>query len=226
MGKDLPAVDPACGKEPALIDPGLSAEGKAPFPWALAAVGAVAVLAPLPVVSTTLAGAAGLVGVACAALLWVRYRRSRRGALLAVLLPVLLLAVYHGGYALAHDQLAYLTDGISALLPYMLPFNGDQVRMSMLEMYCDCHKAHQELGWNYIELRNIDGISLTIWQDQSKVLRDRLSLLVRNGLTGLVLVFIALTLFLKLRVAFWLSVGIPVSFLGAVLLMPGTGAPN
>ncbi len=65
-----------------------------------------------------------------------------------------------------------------------------------------------------------EGISLTIWQDQSKVLRDRLSLLARNGLTGLVLVFITLTLFLKLRLAFWVSAGIPVSFLGALWLMP------
>ncbi len=76
---------------------------------------------------------------------------------------------------------------------------------------------------NYIDgaqARMPEGISLTIWQDQSKVLRDRLSLLARNGLTGLVLVFITLTLFLKLRLAFWVSVGIPVSFLGALWLMP------
>ena len=61
-----------------------------------------------------------------------------------------------------------------------------------------------------------NGLALTVWQDQSKVLDDRLSLLVRNGLTGFVLVFVALALFLDLRLAFWTSLGIPISFLGAI----------
>ena len=65
-----------------------------------------------------------------------------------------------------------------------------------------------------------NGLALTVWQDQSKVLDDRLSLLVRNGLTGFVLVFVALALFLDLRLAFWTSLGIPISFLGAIWLMP------
>ena len=65
-----------------------------------------------------------------------------------------------------------------------------------------------------------EGISASIWQDQSVVLSDRLSTLLRNGLTGFVLVFVLLALFLELRLAFWVSIGIPISFLGAILLMP------
>ena len=65
------------------------------------------------------------------------------------------------------------------------------------------------------------GISASIWQDQSVVLSNRLSTLLRNGLTGFVLVFVLLALFLELRLAFWVSIGIPISFLGAILLMPG-----
>lgn len=65
-----------------------------------------------------------------------------------------------------------------------------------------------------------EGVSITTWQDQSKVLRDRLDLLMRNGRTGFVLVFIVLALFLRLRLAFWVSIGIPISFLGAIWLMP------
>ena len=65
------------------------------------------------------------------------------------------------------------------------------------------------------------GISASIWQDQSVVLSNRLSILLRNGLTGFVLVFVLLALFLELRLAFWVSIGIPISFLGAILLMPG-----
>ena len=66
-----------------------------------------------------------------------------------------------------------------------------------------------------------EGISLTIWQDQAEILADRLTLMVRNGATGFVLVFIVLALFLQFRLAFWVSLGIPISFLGAIALMPG-----
>ena len=65
------------------------------------------------------------------------------------------------------------------------------------------------------------GISLTLWQDQAMMLSARLTLLLRNGLTGFTLVFLLLALFLELRLAFWVSLGIPISFLGAIMLMPG-----
>ena len=66
-----------------------------------------------------------------------------------------------------------------------------------------------------------DGVTLTIWQDQALVLNDRLSLMLRNAAAGFALVFIILMLFLELRLAFWVSLGIPISFLGAIALMPG-----
>ena len=65
------------------------------------------------------------------------------------------------------------------------------------------------------------GISVSIWQDQAEVLRSRLSLMLRNGATGFALVFVMLALFLEVRLAFWVSLGIPISFLGAIMLMPG-----
>jgi multidrug efflux pump subunit AcrB len=64
------------------------------------------------------------------------------------------------------------------------------------------------------------GVKATIWNDQSQVLRDRVELLTRNGLTGFVMVVALLALFLRLRLAFWVSLGIPISFLGAMALMP------
>ena len=48
-----------------------------------------------------------------------------------------------------------------------------------------------------------------------------LATMFRNGLGGFVLVFLVLALFLELRLAFWVSLGIPISFLGAIMLMPG-----
>ena len=66
-----------------------------------------------------------------------------------------------------------------------------------------------------------EGLSVTVWQNQARVLSDRLSLLLRNGVMGFGLVFLMLALFLELRLAFWVSLGIPISFLGMIMLMPG-----
>jgi len=68
-----------------------------------------------------------------------------------------------------------------------------------------------------------EGVTLTSWQDASKVLRDRLDLLIRNGRTGFILVFISLALFMRFRLAVWVSLGIPISFLGAMWMMPMLG---
>ena len=67
------------------------------------------------------------------------------------------------------------------------------------------------------------GINLELWNDSSTTLRDRLDLMSSNMLQGALLVFIILTLFLEIRLAFWVMVGIPVSFLGAFAVMPLVG---
>ncbi len=68
-----------------------------------------------------------------------------------------------------------------------------------------------------------EGIQMTVWNDMSVHLKGRRDLLLRNGMTGLVLVFLVLALFLRFRLALWVSLGIPVSFLGAIWLMPVLG---
>ena len=65
-----------------------------------------------------------------------------------------------------------------------------------------------------------EGIELTVWQDQTRILKSRLDLMLRNGRNGFILVVLVLALFLKLRLAGWVSLGIPISFLGAIALMP------
>lgn len=62
------------------------------------------------------------------------------------------------------------------------------------------------------------GIEIDIFGSQTDILRDRISLLVRNGLLGFALVFLALVLFLDLKLAFWTSMGIPISFLGGLMI--------
>ncbi len=64
------------------------------------------------------------------------------------------------------------------------------------------------------------GVSIGIWEDNSIFLRSRMNLLKRNALIGLCLVFMCLALFLDLKLAFWTTMGIPISFLGAFWLMP------
>jgi multidrug efflux pump subunit AcrB len=65
-----------------------------------------------------------------------------------------------------------------------------------------------------------EGITLTPWQDDSLVLKDRMSLLMRNARWGFLLVFMMLALFLRLRLAWWVSVGMVISFFGAFWVLP------
>ena len=65
------------------------------------------------------------------------------------------------------------------------------------------------------------GLGLNVWNDQSETYRDRINLLLKNAAMGLVLVLCVLGLFLQIRLAFWVTLGIPISFLGAFLFMPG-----
>ena len=67
------------------------------------------------------------------------------------------------------------------------------------------------------------GVDLAVWADQTEILAGRLSLLLRNGTLGFALVFLFLVLMLDLRLAFWVAMGVPISFMGAFLLLPYLG---
>ncbi|QBG49302.1 efflux RND transporter permease subunit [Verrucomicrobia bacterium S94] len=68
-----------------------------------------------------------------------------------------------------------------------------------------------------------DGIGIDILDDKTEVFSQRADLLLRNGALGLLLVLFVLGIFLEMRLALWVAMGIPISFLGAMLLMPVTG---
>lgn len=68
-----------------------------------------------------------------------------------------------------------------------------------------------------------DGITLDYWRDRSRIVKSRLETLLRSAFQGGILVFIVLTLFLRPILAFWVCVGIPVTFMGALILMPYFG---
>ncbi len=68
-----------------------------------------------------------------------------------------------------------------------------------------------------------DGVTLSIWNDQSVYLIGRLDLLKRNAIFGLILVLCVLTLFLRPSLALLVAIGIPVSFAGGIWMMPYMG---
>ncbi|MDH3593900.1 MAG: efflux RND transporter permease subunit [Rhodospirillales bacterium] len=63
------------------------------------------------------------------------------------------------------------------------------------------------------------GVAFALTRDIASIVRDRLNMLVRNGLQGLFLVFLALWLFFSFRFSFWVAMGLPASFLGTLFVM-------
>ncbi len=79
-------------------------------------------------------------------------------------------------------------------------------------------KMHQ---WQDSELP--PGVGLTVLNDRSKIFTQRADLLLNNAYLGLSLVLILLSLFLEIRLAFWVTMGIPISFLGAFFCLAAVG---
>ncbi|MGD8529380.1 MAG: efflux RND transporter permease subunit [Syntrophobacterales bacterium] len=67
------------------------------------------------------------------------------------------------------------------------------------------------------------GVALESRYDRSDIYQQRMDLLLTNGYLGLGLVFILLAVFLEARLAFWVSLGIPISFIGSLLILPVFG---
>ena len=65
-----------------------------------------------------------------------------------------------------------------------------------------------------------EGVNIEVWVDRSFYLQDRLDMMVKNMLQGALLVCLILSLFLRMRVAGWVIVGIPIAFFGALWVMP------
>jgi multidrug efflux pump subunit AcrB len=76
---------------------------------------------------------------------------------------------------------------------------------------------------NYIDKKQLDmpdGLTIDFWRDRSEPIKARLETLTKSAWQGLLLVIIMLALFLRPSVAFWVCLGIPMSFMGAFLFMP------
>jgi len=79
---------------------------------------------------------------------------------------------------------------------------------------------------NYIENRQSSlphGYELSYWDDDSQIVKARIATLTTNAMQGGILVFALLSLFLRPSIALWVCIGIPVSFMGAFIVMPFMG---
>ena len=87
------------------------------------------------------------------------------------------------------------------------------------EQVMDVAEAVQEHIANVIAPSLPDGVGITIWNDDSQTYSERADILVRNGLMGILLVFISLALFLEIRLALWVVAGLVTSGIGALVVM-------
>ncbi len=130
-----------------------------------------------------------------------------------------------GGVVYLRD-LAVVKDGFEENV-VMTRFNGqpaafvDVFRVGAQSAIDVAEKVHAYLA--DVEPTLPQRVELTAWRDRSKIVKKRLKTLTDNAIQGGILVMLLLTLFLRPAIAFWVCIGIPVSFMGALLVMPAFG---
>ena len=120
-------------------------------------------------------------------------------------------------------DVAYINDGFIENNQYAL-FDGKPAVSLRVSAVGDQNALEISKQVNqYIEQARTEfpaHISADTWGDSSFYLADRLNMMLENMFFGGLLVFLVLSLFLKIKLAFWVIVGLPVCFLGTLLVMP------
>lgn len=130
------------------------------------------------------------------------------------------------GTSITLDQIATINDGFTED-PLYSKFDGKNAAFINVSRVGD--QSAIEIADDvkaFIESRSETlpaGLKLSYWQDSSKTVKARLDTLTRSLIQGIGLVLLLLALFLRPYLAFWVSIGIPISFLGALALMPFLG---
>ncbi len=123
-------------------------------------------------------------------------------------------------------DIAEITDGFRDIDVYAHYDDKPAVRIEVFRQGAQAPIEIAEIVKNYVaEFRKTlpPGVDVATWGDRSVMYSDRIDLLIRNAYLGLSLVLLTLGLFLEVRLAFWVTMGIPISFLGSFLLVPVTG---
>ncbi len=128
-----------------------------------------------------------------------------------------------GSKPIVLEDIATISDGFEEQ-PLITQFNGkpsvmlEVLRVGDQSAIKVADAVHAYIAENQESLPT--GISLEFWDDDSLVIKARLSTLISSGIQGGILVLILLSLFLRPAIAFWVFIGVPVSFMGALLFMP------
>ena len=122
------------------------------------------------------------------------------------------------GTILRLGQVARIRDGF-ADQDIVSKFNGEpavlvRVSASEEESFLDIAR---DIEMRLADYRLPAGITVEVWNNQATPILSRMSSVARNGIIGIALVFICLILVFDLRVATWITVGIPLSFVGSLL---------
>ncbi len=127
-----------------------------------------------------------------------------------------------GTRVLLHD-IAEIRDGFEETGRFSEYHNKPAITIRVLSVGNQSELKISETVHEWVEEQKAslpDGISVSAWADVSYYLQGRLDMMLKNLVIGAVLVFLTLTLFLRLKLAFWVMVGLPVAFLGTFFLMP------
>ena len=130
------------------------------------------------------------------------------------------------GSKLRLKDVAEIRDGFVEWPGYAY-FNGE--RAMMIEVKSTANESELKISEavrRYIDAREKtlpDSVALDVWGDSTRFLSSQLTMLLKNMVMGFALVFVVLAVFLRLRLAVWVVVGLPVAFLGAFMLLPMVG---
>jgi multidrug efflux pump subunit AcrB len=130
------------------------------------------------------------------------------------------------GTRLALGDIAEIKDGFEEE-PLYSEFNGAPA--ALIDVFRTGEQNALEIGAavrRYVAAKQASlpqGLAINYWRDRSRIVKLRLNTLLESALQGGILIFLILALFLRLSVAVWVCVGIPISFLGALALMPYLG---
>ena len=130
------------------------------------------------------------------------------------------------GATLRLGDIAEVIDGFEEN-PFFTRFNGKRaIMIDVIRVGDQDAIAVAEAVTAYVataESRLPPGVELKVWDDRSELIDQRLNLLLTNAMMGGILVLLTLSLFLRPTLAFWVALGIPVSFLASLALLPSIG---
>ena len=135
----------------------------------------------------------------------------------------LVLRTFPDGTRLTLGDIATIRDGFVETDGYARYMGRPTASMRVMAVGQQSELRTAAVVKEYVEEKNRtlpDGMDIQVWVDRSWYLQDQLNMMLKNMVQGALLVVLILSLFLRWKVAGWVIVGIPITFFGAIWLMP------